>query len=375
MIAGDLTRDLGLDAAGLGTLLAAWFAAFAAAQIPVGMALDRFGPRWTLATGLGAASLGAVGLAGAGGLGGATVAMALNGAGCAPVLMAGYYLIARNYPLDRFATLSSILLGLGSLGDPVSGMPLALAAQNWGWRSAVACSGAVAALATVGAALLLRDPPRAGRPGGLSRLRSITSVIALRSLWPIVPLGFTAYAAVASTRGIWITPYLESVHGLDRTAASTAATAMGLSMAGGALLYAPLNRMLGGPKRTAALGIFVATAAWLGLGLWGDRSSSLAIGLLLAVGWFGAPFAMLMAHARSFMPTHVVGVGISMMNVVFMGGVSVGQWLSGRYVEAAERAAVPPDALYGHLFLAFGAVLVVTLAIYAFAPPERRTEP
>jgi hypothetical protein len=62
------------------------------------------------------------------------LAMALVGAGCAPVLMTGFYLIARSYPPARFATMSSLLLGLGSLGDPLSGTPLALAVGAFGWR-------------------------------------------------------------------------------------------------------------------------------------------------------------------------------------------------------------------------------------------------
>jgi len=60
-----------------------------------------------------------------------------------------------------------------------------------------------------------------------------------------------------------------------------------------------------------------------------------------------------------------------MMNLLFFGGASIGQWLSGRYVKAAEIAAVAPDVLYGRLFTAFGIALAVALGIYLLAPRER----
>jgi hypothetical protein len=54
-----------------------------------------------------------------------------------------------------------------------------------------------------------------------------------------------------------------------------------------------------------------------------------------------------MAHARSFMPVHLLGQGVTIMNLGFMGGAGLGQWLSGRYVRAAELAGVAPPPSSG----------------------------
>ena len=59
VIAPDLVRDLGLTAADLGLLTSANFLAFAVAQLPLGILLDRFGPRRTEAVLLLFAALGA----------------------------------------------------------------------------------------------------------------------------------------------------------------------------------------------------------------------------------------------------------------------------------------------------------------------------
>jgi predicted MFS family arabinose efflux permease len=374
VVAGDLSRDLGLDAAGLASLQAAYLLAFALAQVPVGLALDRFGPRRTLAFGMSAAVVGGVLLALASGLAQGIAAMALVGAGCAPVLMAGFYLIARTYPPARFATMSSLLIGLGSLGDPLSGMPLALAVGTFGWRPTLLGIAGITAASLAYGAVALRDPPRAEAPpgGAISPIAGARQILGIRALWPLFPLALVSYACVIATRGLWIVPYLEGVHGFAGAGLSLSATAMGLAIAAGALLYAPLNRVLRNAKYAAAWGVAVTTVAWLALGLVGASSAALALPLLLLVACFGAPFAMVMAHARSFMPAHLLGQGVTIMNLVFMGGAALGQWLSGHYVRAAQLAEVVPGDIYGRLFTGFGLVLGLTLAIYLLSPRERR---
>jgi predicted MFS family arabinose efflux permease len=285
--------------------------------------------------------------------------------------MAGFYLIARTYPGHRFATLSSLLLGLGSLGDPLSGAPLALATASFGWRPTMLAIAGVAALSALCVLVVLRDPPRA-TPAGSSRFGGLVQILRMRELWPLLPLALVSYAAVISTRGLWITPYLAGVHGFGASEASLAATALGLAMAAGALLYAPLNRLFGNAKRTVIFGVTVAVAGWLTLGLIGDRSSAFALAVLILLGSVGAPFAIVMAHARSFLPTHLLGQGVTVLNLAFMGGPGFTQWLSGLYVRGAELAGVPESAIFGRLFLAFGLALAAALAIYTVSPPERR---
>ena len=66
--------------------------------------------------------------------------MALIGIGCAPVLMASLYVFGRTYPPERFAMLSSLIIGLGSVGNLLGATPLALAVEAFGWRAAMAAS-------------------------------------------------------------------------------------------------------------------------------------------------------------------------------------------------------------------------------------------
>ena len=159
VIAGDLARDIGLDAAGLGSVSATWFVAFALAQFPVGFALDRIGPRATLSGLMLAAVLGAVWLAAAQSFGECLAAMTLIGIGCAPALMASMYVFGRLYALDRFAILSSTIIGLGTVGNLLGATPLALAVERFGWRGSMLIVAALTALSALLIAMLLRNPP------------------------------------------------------------------------------------------------------------------------------------------------------------------------------------------------------------------------
>lgn len=90
VIAPDLARDLGLQPASLGLLTAAYFLAFAAFQLPLGVLLDRFGPRRVEAGLLLVAAAGALVFARAESLGGLIAGRALIGFGVSSCLMAAF---------------------------------------------------------------------------------------------------------------------------------------------------------------------------------------------------------------------------------------------------------------------------------------------
>ena len=166
IIAGDLTRDLGFGPGELGWLASAWFLAFALFQLPVGYLLDTIGPRRSMAGLMLAGVVGAILFALSQSFAMSALGMALVGIGCSPMLMASLYIFGRTEPVERFALLSSLMIGLASIGNLASATPLALAAQTFGWRWSVAGVGMAMALALLLILLFLRDPPKLLRADG-----------------------------------------------------------------------------------------------------------------------------------------------------------------------------------------------------------------
>ena len=371
IVAGDISRDLGLNAADLGNMSGLWFAAFALAQFPVGWCLDRVGPRRTIAGFMLIAAVGAGALAAAESRAASLAAMALIGVGCSPVLMGSMYIIGRAYPRERFAMLSSAILGFGSAGNLLGATPLALAAEAVGWRLAMEGIAAFTLLSTGLIFAFVRDPPRIEGGGSTgTMLGGLREVVRLRALWLILPLTFVSYAVVIADRALWIGPFFGTVHGFGTAERGHAALLMAAAMTAGALAYGPLERVVGDPKRTTLVGCLITGTCFVLLGLTGHRSPTLALALIAILGTAGMSYVILMAHASRFVPVHLLGRGMTFMNFAFIAGAGLVQPLSGAFVQAAQDRGVAPALLFGQLHLAFGAALLLATGLYGLAPAK-----
>lgn len=368
VMAPVLGQDIGATAQGLATASGIWFAVFAAMQIPVGWALDQIGPRRTSAVLLALGGGGGAALfAAAQDITDIQIAMGLIGLGCSPVLMASFYIFARNFAPAVFATLAAATVGIGSLGNIASATPMALAVSAIGWRETVMILAVVTLLVAGALWLLVRDPEKADQSAG----GSLMDILRIRALWLILPMMFVGYAPSAGVRGLWVGPYMEDVYGLSVTQIGNVTLAMGLAMVAGSFLYGPLDRFFGTRKWVVLTGNLLAALALFGL--WFAPASGVVTTtiLLAAMGLFGASFPAITAHGRSFFPPHLVGRGVTLLNLFGIGGVGVMQFASGPYFSTLSTR-MEPSAAYGTLFGIFGLAVLIGCLIYAFS--EDRTD-
>lgn len=374
IVAGDLTRELGFGPAELGWLGSAWFIAFALAQFPVGYLLDTAGPRRTMGGLMLAGVAGAILFALSGTLALSLLGMALIGIGCSPMLMASLYIFGRTERPERFATLSSALVGLGNLGNLAAATPLAWSAQTFGWRWSMAGVGIALALAAALILLFLRDPPRAAREDGgkATVVGDILAVIRIPALWFSLPLHLVSYGVIATERGLWIGPYLEAVYGLDAIQRGNAAFAMSVGMALGALACAPANRWLGGPKPPAAFGNLVTVALFLLLGFGPMLGLALGPGaaaaVLTGIGFFGLTYSLMLSHGRQFVPDHLLGRGVTFLNFLAIGGAGLLQAATGRWIDGALASGAA--SAFGAMHAAMGLLLLAALLLFLRAPAK-----
>lgn len=363
VLAGLLEQDVGATPDDLAVASGLWFITFAAMQIPVGAALDSIGPRRTAAVlfligGAGGAALFALATTALH----INIAMALIGVGCSPVLMASYYIFARDYPPTQFAFLASAMVGLGSLGNLVAAYPTAFAADFLGWRNTLWVLAAVSALVALGTYLWVRDPVRvAGEAKG-----SLGELMRMRVLWFIFPLIAVTYAISGAVRGLWIGPYLTDVFGADTGLVGQASLFMGIAMVAGALAYGPADKLLPSRKWMIAGGTAITLVAGAIMIALPASSLALSVILMCIIGFFGATYPVIMAHGRSFLPPHLIGRGVTMLNLFSIGGVGIAQFLSGR-VYSASLPPVTPAAPYTAVFSLFTGTLLIGFLIYLFS--------
>ncbi len=364
VLAPFLQESVGAGASDLADASGTWFLVFALMQLPVGWALDRIGPRLTTAV-----------ILALGGGGGAilfalaqspqaiVVAMALIGAGCAPVLMASYYIFARLYPPSAFGAMAGAVVGLGSIGNIASAAPLAWIVELVGWRETVAGMAVVTLLVALAIARFVPDPARAEQPKG--RGGSLLDLLRMPALWLVLAMLLVAYAPAAGLRGLWIGPYFTEVLGLDATDVGAATLIMGLAMITGSFVYGPMERLLRTRKWLIVGGNLMSTACLLALWAMPVSGFWAATALMSGIGLFGATYAVLMGHGRSFVPPHLTGRGVTLLNLFSIGGAGLLQMVSGQVHTAARDAGVVQA--YGAIFLFFAMTTLLGCAVYAFS--------
>jgi len=222
VIADDLVADVGLSAADLGFLTSAYFVAFAAFQIPLGLLLDRYGARKVQGSLLLLAALGAAGFAVGDGLLQLWLARALIGLGVAGALMAAFKAITQWFPEGRWPLVNGCFLAMGGLGAMSATAPVELLLQITDWRGIFA--GLAAATLLVALAILTVVPERrdVGAPQSLDeQLAGVRSVFANRFFWRLAPMAFLCMATNLAIQSLWAGPWLRDVAGLERGGVAT----------------------------------------------------------------------------------------------------------------------------------------------------------
>ncbi len=356
-----LKTDLGATPEDLASASGWWFLTFAVMQLPVGAALDRIGPRLTTAVLLMVGAGGAAVFATAQGPGALVWAMALIGVGCAPVLMASYYIFARQFSAAVFGTLAGMVIGIGSLGNIAASLPLSAAVDAFGWRGTVWALAAVTALVALAILVLVRDPARVQH----AQRGSVLTLLAMPALWPVLIMMAACYAPAAGLRGLWAGPWFADVFGADADGIGRVTLIMGLAMVAGNFAYGPMDRILGTRKWLVFGGNALLLAGLAALWLRPDQGGWQPVALLAVIGFFGQTFPMVMAHGRAFLPPHLVGRGVALINLFGIGGAGVMQLLTGRIFAAAP--AEPAHAPYAAVFLTYLLLVAAGLVAYLFA--------
>lgn len=236
-IAPALASEFGLDAAATGLLASVYFLVFAAAQIPIGVLLDRFGPRRVQSVLLVLAAGGATLYGTATGFPELLVGRALIGLGVAASLMAGIKAVVLWFPRERVALANGWMIMLGSLGAVTATAPTAWLLNYLGWRDLFEIS-TIASVATAGFVYFV-VPDRDTQPKESTISQNLLTLRAIFSdprFLRIAPLSATCIGSSWALQSLWAAPWLADVEGLDRQGVAAQLFVMALGISLGALL-------------------------------------------------------------------------------------------------------------------------------------------
>ena len=375
VIAPELSADLALTPAMLGAANGMFFASLLVMQLPVGIALDRLGPRLVVVGLSGIAVLGLMLQAFA--TDGTTllVARALIGIGCAASFMSAVVLCARWYGGSEMTLALSRVFAFSQLGILLAGAPLAWLAGWLGWRAAFLVSALLTGLAALAWwRLVQNDPPDKPAPARkpeslMEALRGQFSIWRLPGLSRVLALHLVAYAAAATVIGLWAGPYFADVHGLNANERGLALAAMGLAMPIGLLLVGPLERRFFPRSAMISAGATLSAAMLVILAVWPAPPLPAALGLLVGLVLFSSYPVLLVTEARRLFPDHLVGRGASTVNMAQVLGSSLLPLLVGLVIGFFPMQELArPEAAYRAGFAVLAASLALGLAGWLLLP-------
>ncbi|PIT00673.1 arabinose ABC transporter permease [Bradyrhizobium nitroreducens] len=371
LIASRLSSDTGLGTADLGLLTSVYFLVFAAAQIPIGILLDRFGPRRVQSVLLLIAAAGAGLFAVSTSFLSFLIACGMVGLGVAAALTAGLKSIILWFPRERVALLNGYMIMLGSLGAVTATAPLEHLLAWMGWRQLfeilAAATGATAIL------IYVVVPERGNVPSIASTPTTLSSVFGDRRFWRMAPLSATCVGSAWSLQGLWASPWLTDVEGLDRTSLVRQLFMMSVVLSGGAWLFGVavhhIKRRGIGAETILAMVAVLFIAAELALILRAPLPSILPWSLIAIVGTATvASFAVI----ADYFPPELAGRANGALNVLHFGWAFLAQYATGLILEqwSANDGHKPVQAYQ----VAFGVNVALQIAALVWlALPWRRS--
>lgn len=322
----ELMRAFSVGAAITGTLSALYFFTYAGLQVPIGLLLDRFGPRRILAL---AGLLGAVGswaFAQADTLGPAYVGRALIGAGAAVSWVGSLTLAATWFPPRRFALLTGLTMALGMAGAIGGQVPLSAAVEAFGWRGTLMVAGVVAAVLAAAVWLIVRDRPEDMEAGHAKTGESQdehgffeglkATLTESQTFWTTL-YGAMMAAPLLAFPGLWGVPYLMSVYHLERPEAAGMTSLFLIGWGIGSPLYGWISDRIGRrrlPMLVSSTVSLLVTLLWL----YGGLPLVAIAPLMFLTGLFAGAMVLTFATAREHNPTWAAGATLGFVNMCVM---------------------------------------------------------
>jgi MFS family permease len=388
VIVSDLLEAFGTDATALGFMSSMYFYLYAFEQPLVGYLSDRLGPRrvigyWSMAAAAGCFLFGV-----APNIGWASVGRALIGIGVGGVYVPAVKAISLWFRKREFATMVGLLMSMGNFGAVIATTPLAWAAAFWGWRPTFFLIGGITLGLAFVTLLLTRDHAPAAEPVRLnpavisegnpdSRGKAV-QVLASGQFWIVAMIFFGIYGTLVTLQGLWATPFLMTVLGIERIFASKLNMLIPVGVIIGAPFFGWLTDRFSLSKINTLIAILtVYTLTWVGIIFFFNQLETTGLSLLLLVMGIatGGFISTLWGIVQETTPSEILGLTSGLLNPAPFLGVAVFQVLTGAILDRAGRVDdLYPLSGFRNAFLVclFGIVicLVLSFCLHSFKRPE-----
>jgi predicted MFS family arabinose efflux permease len=366
-----MAADFRIEPQALASLASVYHFAFAAAQIPVGAAMDRFGVRPVSLSLLAGTVVGAIASGFATGPESFAFGQALLGIATSGMLMCPMTLAAKQLSAARFGLWSGAILSIGNIGMLLSSSPLAFVVDTFGWRAGfwIAAAGGVAVGLAVRALVPNQGAEHKDTSSPLSQMIEVLRLGLSRPLRGLIALALVSLASSLVLRGLWGGPWLMQVKGLSRVEAGNQLGAFTLAMIAGPLLIGMVDRKLGRRRDLVAGAHLIAALllALMALGAPHYAVSSLLgmpvmppqydLVLFVLIGLATSAQPLVFGMSRQLVDAQTAGKALAAVNLAFFLGTALMQSVTGA---VAAFAGLPAALLFMAAALFVGVLVFLT---------------
>ena len=323
----ELMRDYAVGAAILGNLSAFYFYAYAGLQIPVGLLLDRVGPRLLMSVACAAVGVGCLLFANSEVIAWGYAGRLIIGAGCAFSWVGTLAIVNQWFP-TRFALLAGVSQMIAMGGAVIGQAPLALLVNSIGWRSTTTVLAAVGLALALMLFLIVRDRGSvkqkrvSGGPGHRSVLRNPQT-------WLIAGFSLSMTGPLLAFGGLWGVPYLATAYGLERAEAAGIASMVFVGNGLGAVLLGWWSDRIRRRRLPMACGALLTITSQLILICVPGLSSVCLVALAVMIGIGGSSLVVAFACGREHNLARNVGLTIGVINTATVGSGALFQPIIG----------------------------------------------
>jgi sugar phosphate permease len=377
VIARNLVKDLGLSTETLGVLGGAFFYSFALLQLPMGILLDRIGPRTVMSLFAIIGAIGAFIFALSHSFTGALFGRVLLGVGMASMLMGSLKVFVLKFSPQQFATLSGALVSLGTLGSLLASSPLAYLTATVGWRYAFLYTGVITAILGCLAFWVFRDSSqirisssKTEPDANMSLSMMGRLVLGNLSFWKIGFFSFFRYGTFVTLQGLWLGPYLMEAKGFSPIQAGNLIMVLSVGfIAGSSVSGYLLDRVFHSTKMTTLCGVSLYALSLIPLtGIADIKNPALFSVLFFLIGFFNSYGTFAFAHVKQLFPLRMSGTVTAGINFFSMAGAAILMPLSGKVIEVLTPGTRTDSPQAFHVaFLICFIGMAAAIVFYAFS--------
>lgn len=340
-----------IGATSLGLLSSAYFYPYAFIQIPVGLMVDKFGPRKIVAFFLLLTGTAAILFGSSPSFQVALWARALVGLGAGCVYIPALKMLASWYRKREFASLTGVMIAAGNFGALAAAAPLAWLVRQTSWRESFYIMGAFTVVVAVVDYLVIRNHPKdMGFPtvdeidgivpttGSSERtiglLEGLQMTLAKKEFWPVTIWSIFISGAIFGFQGLWGGPFLMDVYKLSKVQVGSILSMISL----GVILCAPIagilsDRVFHSRRKPLLFGSTLFMLVWVPLAFFtGSLPPQSLYPLMLAFGFFFGFFVTSFAQVKELFPLEISGTVTSTYNVFGFVGGAVYQVIMGKII-------------------------------------------